>query len=191
MIKPFADFETLMNTEQTEKLPKGAYILRIMKTELVQGDGLTSDRIVLYFDIAEGQYMNFFKKQYDSNTFDNKKWRGKYVLWLPDNSSSEMNMRNKRRFTAVIKAFQRSNAGYKWNWDETTLSGKLIGGIFRTEHNEFDGKEVSYTAIAWLTDVTTVRSGNYTLPEDKDVRKPTHEGFVTVDVPDEIPFEFN
>jgi hypothetical protein len=78
-----------------------------------------------------------------------------------------------------MEAFEESNSGYHWNWDEQTLKGKKIGGLFNIREYEKDGKVRSATNLAQLVSVKTIKDGTFKLPEDKLINKrPSADGFV-------------
>ena len=101
-----------------------------------------------------------------------------------------------------MTSIEKSNPSYRWNWDERTLVGKFVGGIFQREEFEtsdgqkkmatkcvqirsLDGlKDAKIPADNLLT-VTTSLTGNNQPPSMMD------QGLVNVpdNVPDEgIPF---
>ena len=52
----------------SQKLPAGAYICKISNVRYEEGTDGNSDRIIIAFDVNEGDYKDFFKKQYEANT---------------------------------------------------------------------------------------------------------------------------
>lgn len=141
------------------KLPKGAYIADILGVKLETGANGNSDRLHIQFDIAEGEYKGFFKKQYEDNTNEDKKYKGKVVLWLPKDDGSEQDQWTKNSFAKWPNALEDSNEGYKWDWDETKWKGKKIGLVFREVGNVIEGKDVVYTEVAYPVSVEAVRTG--------------------------------
>ena len=66
---------------------------------------------------------------------------------------------------------EKSNPGYVFNWDETTLKNKMIGILFRNEEWEYEGK-TGWTARPYRAiSVDSVRSGDFRLPKDKPLKK--------------------
>lgn len=151
------------------KLPLGAYVCRV-KQAVVQNNGY-GDQLCLLFDIAEGEYKDFYQKDFNANTDMNKKWKGVLRVWLPKNDGSEKDELTKSGLKGMTTAFEKSNPGYTWNWDETSLAGKLIGIVFRNEewdYNNMTGWAVRpFRAIS----VDSVRSGEFRLPKDKPLKK--------------------
>lgn len=124
-----------------------------------------SDVIVFQFDITEGDYSGFFRKNYDDNTQEDKKWKGTYRLYVPKDDGSEQDAWTMKRFKTVMTAFEDSNRGYHWNWDENTLKGKSIGGIFNEKEYDFNGKHGFFTNCYGLCGVEKIRTGNFKTPE--------------------------
>lgn len=142
-----------------EKLPKGAYVADILGVKLETGTNGNSDRLHIQFDIAEGEYKGFFKKQYEANNNDDKKYKGKVVLWLPKDDGSEKDQWTKNSFAKWPNALEESNEGYTWDWDEQKWKGKKIGLVFGETGNIIEGKEVVYTEVRYPASVQAVREG--------------------------------
>ena len=124
------------------KLPAGAYICKIegVKYETTE----YGDRIALRFDIAEGDYKEFFKKQYEANTNEDKKWKGRINVFVPKDDGSEEDARTKKGFASWTNAFEKSNNGYSWDWDENKWKGKIVGIVFGQTGTVIDGREIVY-----------------------------------------------
>ena len=85
-------------------------------------------------DIASGEFKDYFKKRYDSNTAIDRRWDNnatKYLAFEGENTSF---------FKGFITIVENSNVGYKWNWEESTLRDKKIVGVFQyEEYKKQDG----------------------------------------------------
>ena len=69
-MKSFNGFEDAQKSARYTggaKLPKGAYVAKIMNVRYEKGENNTSDRILVQFDIVEGEHKDFFKKAYEAN----------------------------------------------------------------------------------------------------------------------------
>lgn len=86
----------------------------------IEGKNGNSDVLVIAFDIAEGEQAGFYKRNYDSQTQEDKKWKGVYRLYCPKDDGTDQDNWTKRRFKTVMEAFESSNEKYHWNWDEKT-----------------------------------------------------------------------
>ena len=65
-MKQFSNYEEAKKNAQytgSEKLPKGAYVCVIKNVQYQAGQNGNSDIINVLFDVAEGEYKDFFKKQ--------------------------------------------------------------------------------------------------------------------------------
>ena len=142
------------------KLPVGAYVCKIMGVRYEEGKDGKSDVLVLQFDITEGEQKDFFKKQYEANTDENRKWKGSVRIYVPNDDGSENDTWTKRSFAGWINAVEKSNPGYSWNWDEQTLKNKAVGIVFGETGTVIEGREVLYTEPRFGIEVEKVRSGN-------------------------------
>lgn len=156
----FDDAKKQADASGSARLPEGAYVCKIMGVRYVNGENGYSDRIDLQFDITEGEQKDFFRKQYDSNTNEDKRWKGKTSIYVPADDGSEKDGYTKKAFASWISAFEKSNTGFTWAWDEMQLKGKTVGIVFGTTGTVIDGKEVTYTEARFAVDIDRVRSGN-------------------------------
>lgn len=199
MIKQFNGFKEEALTP-SQQLPAGNYVIVIKAVKYLQGSGGVSDKIEMAIDIAEGEQAGFFQKQFDANTDEDKRWKGKATIWMPDGTGSDADKRAVRNFNSFAAYLANANPGYHWDWDEAKLKGKLIGAAFRKEHNVIEGREVSYTAFAWFCDADDVRSGKAKAAAEKfrngATGKPAaapvvNEGFMSIpDAAEEKGFPF-
>lgn len=150
------------------KLPLDAYICKV-KQAVVQSNDY-GDRLCILFDIEEGEYKDFFLGEFQANTMQNKNWKGTLRQWIPRDDGSEKDEWTKSSFKGLVTAFEKSNPGYQWNWDEASLVGKMIGILFRNEEWDFNGKHGWSVRPFKALSVDTVRSGDFTLPKDKPLK---------------------
>ena len=73
--------------------------------------------------------------------------------------------------------FEDSNPGYRWNWEEWTLKGKLIGALFNNKEYEFDGRHGFFTNCHSLVTVEKICSGKFTIPEDTLLKEKRDNGY--------------
>jgi len=197
-MKKFSNYDDAKKAAQSAgsaKLPAGAYVCKIMGVRYEEGQDGRSDVLVLQYDITEGEQKDFFKKQYEANTSEDKKWKGTVRIYVPADDGSEKDGWTKRSFASWIDAVEKSNSGYSWAWDENTLKNKAVGIVFGETGTVIDGKNVVYTEARFGVDVEKVRSGK--APEAKfkskngyNSAKPLEDDFMKI--PDssveEIPF---
>ncbi len=192
-MKQFNKFERKEQTE-FELLPKGAYVIKFLSVKEEENANKGSRYLKIAFDIAEGEYKDFYKKLFDNSTKEDKKWPNDAVIYItsPDDNSEQWIIDN---FNKFMTAVEDSNKDYHWNWDESTLKDKLVGAKFCIEQSEYDGKIYDHTKAKWFIAAQKIRDGKYgQLPNDKLIKNtssssssPANEGFKTVDE-SEIPF---
>ena len=170
-----------------EPLPKGGYVAKIVGTKVEEYSW--GSVLVVALDVAEGDHAGFFRKQYDANANENKKWKGTYRLTVPDEGSQYFES-NKRVFNNFIYALEASNDGYHFDWDEAKLKGKLFGALYREK--EFEGTSgdvITTTECGGSTDIASIRSGDFRLPKDKLLERPATVNNAYAAVPDnDLPF---
>lgn len=121
-----------------ETLPVGGYkciIKKVVEEETTNG----KKYLKVGFDIAEGEYKDFYQKKFANDNRDNPKWSG---IWTVFEEGYEPNSTNSK-FKGLITSIETSNEGFKFNWDaqnnEQTLKDKKVGLVFREE--EFEGTD--------------------------------------------------
>lgn len=192
------------NFTASEKLPKGAYVCKVLNVKYENGENGNSDMLILQIDVTEGEYKDFFKKQYEANTQEDKKWKGVIRIYVPKDDGSEQDGWTQNAFAKWIAAFEESNANYTWDWDEKKLKNKTLGVVFGETgtiiENESGSKEIVYTEARFGCSADKVREGK--APEAKFKAKNGYTGTgaannskpapsipaPTANTEDEIPF---
>ena len=116
--------------EDFKTLPIGAYECKIINAVENHNEQSGKTTLKVMIDIASGEYKDYFKKRYDSNTAIDRRWDNnatKYLAFEGENTSY---------FKGFITCVENSNVGYKWNWEESTLRDKKIVGVFQYEEYE-------------------------------------------------------
>lgn len=161
-MKKFQGYDEAKKAAQSQggsRLPKGAYVCKILGVKYEEGKGGTNDFLKVQFDIAEGEQKGFFKKQYDENTNEDKKFKGQTTVYVPADDGSEKDGWTKNTFAKWTNALEESNEGYKWDWDEKQWKDKLIGIVFGETGTVIEGKEIVYTDARYPVAVEKVRTG--------------------------------
>lgn len=179
---------------QTEKLPAGGYVIKILDAKEESYDW--GDRLAIAFDIAEGEHTGFYNENFQNQQGEDKKWKGVFRLNIPKEDGSEQDAWTQKRFNTNIVAIEDSNPGFFFDWDEAKLKGKIVGALFNNKEYEINGKSGFYTACHSFVPVQNIRDGKFTIPKDtllpnsKQNQKPnTDNGFVTASSgEEEIPF---
>lgn len=167
MIKKFGDYDqTKGYSDGGEQLPRGGYVCKIIGAKVQENEYGQSVKIA--FDIAEGEYKDFYQKKYDANTNEDKKWSGTFLLNVPNDDGTQQDGWSKRRFRTFTDALEDSNPNYHFDWDETKFKGKLVGFIFNyREWQAPDGRLIRSANPAKTVSVDKIRKGNFKIPADK------------------------
>lgn len=163
MIKPYNGAKAAKFVSR-EPLPRGGYVLKIISAKAEDYDW--GQVLILAIDVCEGEHKGFFERDYKANTNEDKKWRGTYRINVP-NEGSQYFASQQKSFNNFIACVEESNSGYHWDWDESKLKGKLIGGLWRNKEWEMNGKTGWTTECCSVTDIASIREGNFKLPADK------------------------
>lgn len=150
---------------EVEKLPIGGYIIGILSAEEINYSW--GSVLEIKFDIAEGEYKNFYTNQYKSSQLEDKKYKGTYRMNIPKEDGSEMDEWTIRKFKSDITAIEESNPGFHWAWEESQLKGKKVGAIFHDKEWEFNGNTGFYTALHSFRSVKSIQEGKFKIPKPK------------------------
>ena len=173
-------------TGEITSLPAGKYVCKIEGAR----DTVTQTgkrQLVLMLDIAEGEYEGYFSAAYkrsQSNYGKDAKWsngglyrqgyEGKQLPW----------------FKGLMTAIEAWNAGYRWNWDESTLKGKFIGIVFgREQYIGSDGQPRLATKALMARSPEGLETAE--VPADKllPIAQTGASGYVDLDASeDDLPF---
>lgn len=194
-MNPINGWEKVQAAQEYKPLPLGAYVVKIMGAtvkSLSSRDGREFAMLEISFDIAEGEYAGYYAKDYRAQTGD-KRWKGALKLFLPREDGSDQDEWTKSRLKAAFEAIERSNDGYRWDWNEERLKGKLVGCVYRNEQWDWNG-QTGFTARPFkFLDVSRIREGDFALPKDKLLKKSTTSnsldvGYSPIDDDGDLPF---
>lgn len=194
MINKF-DIDKTKEYGDFQMLPRGGYVCVIKGAKLEERPD-RSQVVILAVDIAEGEYAGYYQKDLDAQTGKDKMWHCRYWLNVPKNDGSERDEWDKRKFKTLTTALERSNDGYKFDWDEQKFIGKKVGGLFNYREFETSSGTVGEAPnLAQFRSVDAIRSGDYKIPKDKEIPGLGPIPVVTDDMPDsfaaaevDIPF---
>ena len=158
------DWDNVQAAGEFERLELGGHVCKIFKAEETT-TSKGSRALKLYFDISDGKQAGYFKKSFDGSTYADKKWpMGGTYMQLTEGKSASF-------FKGMITAIEKSNNGYKWAWDESTLKGKLFGGVFGREQY----RNTSTGELKFSTKCMQIRSTegiqDVPAPEDKLIKE--------------------
>lgn len=148
-----------------ETLPAGGYVCQIVSAKVESNDW--GDTLVIAHDVCEGEYTGVFKKDYEANTREDKKWRGTFRLRLPKDDGTEQDSWKKRSLSNFLWALEESNPGFAFDWDEKKLKGKRIGFLYRNKEWEMGDRHGWTTEAAGTESVDNIREGKFRVPKDK------------------------
>ena len=100
----YEDAKKAAESKATEKLPKGAYVCKIIEVRNEKSD--YGEKLILAFDIAEGDYKGFFDKKFKNDESEDRKWKGRVTVWIPKDDGSEEDSRTKRTFASWTTSFE-------------------------------------------------------------------------------------
>ena len=151
-----------------ENLPAGGYEARIINAAVLTNSN-GSESLAVQVDITAGEFKDFFKRDFESNPYDNKKWRGTARFFVPVDDGSDKDERTKGIFKAMTDAVEASNPGYKWNWDEKTLKGLKVGIMVRDKEYfiEDSGAHGFTHDIYRFVGINVIKEGKFTIPKPK------------------------
>ena len=179
--------------EATEykSLPKGGYVCGITAVEDVQMNANTGkgDYLKMEYDIAEGEFKNYYRALYENKDF----WGGKFIKSYKETALAY--------FKAFITSVENSNSGYKFNNDEKTLMRKLVGLVLgEEEYQANDGTIKTRLYVAEVHSADRIRKGDFKVPELKQLKStatkastpaykaPVNNDFEEIVSDDDLPF---
>lgn len=152
-----------------EKLPAGGYVAKILDAKEVSYDW--GSVLLISFDIVEGDYKDFFRKDYAGQQQEDKKWRGVFRLPIPKDDGSERDGWTKNSFNHTMFAVEDSNPGYHWDWNESGLKGKTTGLLYRDREWEMNGNTGWTTECCAFISATDIREKKFEFPKKKPLAK--------------------
>ena len=186
MKPPGFDEATAIKGGGFPQLPPGGYICRIVEAKEQQSKS-KRNMMVIALDIAEGEYKDFYGKQFQRRRAENAeaKWPCLYYQMMEGDDYTM------GRLKGMLIALEESNANFKvasWDWDEKKLKKLLCCGVFREEeYLNHEGKvrtSVKCISILPKADLPTVK-----VPEKKTLEPSQQNNGGWGDIPDEdIPF---
>lgn len=98
------------------------------------------DAFVICFDIIEGTLQGIFAKEFkEKNCKALTEWNSKGRYFVSCKESAQ------ESFQRFITAVQKSNPGYKWEWDEMSLKGKELVMVYGEEEYRANDGSIKIT----------------------------------------------
>lgn len=198
MIKRPSNWNDVQEFTDRQKLQLGAYVCKVKRAVVQETD--YGDQLVILFDIEEGDFRNYYNNDFAANQNQDKKWRGVLKVWLPKDDGSEKDEWTKRTFKGMVTAFEKSNPGYQFDWNEASLVGKMVGILYRNEEWEMNGRSGWAVRPFRAISIDSVRDESYTLPKEKPLKNKSSyasytdfnvapgQGFTELDDDGDLPF---
>lgn len=190
------NWENVKASADFTALPAGGYVCKIQgaKIRTFEGKNGSFERLEVAVDIVEGEYKDYFRRDFDSQSTEDKKWRGVLRLYVPSGDGSDQDNWSMAKLKRFVNDVEDSNPGYHWDWEESKLKGKLVGLTFRREEWEYQGKTGWKTNPFQAYTVEDIRQNKFQLPKDKPLKKetaapmPSFENAVEMEGDDDLPF---
>lgn len=174
------------------ELPLGAYICKILDVKENHFDKSNSDTLDMSIDIESGEYKDYYRNEYQSQTQEDKKWKGLLRYFLPKDDGSENDGWTQSTLKALIEAVEDSNPGYHFDWEHPELlKGKKLGVIFRNEEWQYQEKNGWKVRPFRGISIDAFNDKKYTLPKDKPLKNKINiekEDFEEISSDDDLPF---
>lgn len=172
MMKQPNNWNDVKPAAERQQLPKGGYVCKIMDAKVVTyGQAPDSfEKLEISLDISDGEFKDFYAADYRAQTQEDKRWKGVLRQYIPKDDGSEKDEWTKSSLKALTDAVEESNPGYHWNWDESSLKGKAVGCLFRSEEWEFNGREGWATRPFKPVAADNIKSGKFKIPADKPLK---------------------
>ena len=155
-MRKFDGYDEVKVNNFGERLKLGGHICKVLEAKIEEfeskKDGKKYEQLIIKFDIESpdeqaGFYADKFADDAKKDAL-NAKWKGFHRISVPTNESEDF---IKSTFKAFTTSVEESNPGYKWNWEENTLVGKIFGGVFGLEEFTLDdGRTLSMTRIRFV-----------------------------------------
>ena len=152
------NWDQIEEQKEFETLKPGGYIAVIKNVQ----DDVEKEYLKVSYDIAEGQFKDYYMNLYKSKNF----WGGAFFRSYKEKAQP--------MFKGFINAIEKSNPGYKWNWDEKTLKGKKIGIVLMEEEyiptqGNNAGQVKTRLIVQEVHTVEKIKKGDYKVKDKKTV----------------------
>lgn len=175
------------------ELPTGGYVMKVVGVVDEEGrvprwGGDPYDAIDVVFDVAEGEYADFFAKGKRPDFAHTHEFR-----WNPAQMTDERDAWRPKQFKSFwSRILPESNDGWEWDMDGAeSFKGLLFGATVRhRKYTKGNGEDGDQLQIQGLYPARKIRDGEFRDPEDYDARKPKQEAAPApvADEADELPF---
>lgn len=161
---------------QFKELKAGAYVCKIIKVE----DFSDKEYIRVNFDINEGELKGYFAES--ASRLGEWPYAGRDIRSYKQNALPY--------FKAFITAVEKSNDGYKWNWNEQSLIGQTVVAVIgEEEYRALDGSVSISTRVQEWRSLVALREGKIKVPTLKKLKQDVAETpYVPAEEDEDTPF---
>lgn len=146
------NFDAITEAGSNETLPAGVYPIKI--TDVI--DVPDREYLEVYCDVCQGDYKGYFGRIQASTGKD-------YSRSVRSYKQTAL-----RFFKGFIVAIEKSNQGYKWDWNEKSLIGKYAVATFgEEEYVGTDGLKHSNVRLQEFRSIEAWKEGKVKTPEPK------------------------
>lgn len=140
--------------------------VQVVRIQVVKDD-YQNERLVIFYDICEGQYAGLFGRATKEKNNGKWWWQGTSYLSYKDELM--------KSFKQFITSVEESNQGYHWDWQEQTLVGKVVVCCYGTVETEIDGRTGTINLVKprFFRSVKAFREGKVEIPAHKPLIKNT------------------
>lgn len=149
----YKDFKPAYNAGERLTLPAGLYEGCIIGAKV--DDTGKGPVLLIQVEITTGEFMGFYRKQYESqkNGQYSAKYKGVYRITLPDGQDPERDQWRQQTLETFAWVLEDGNPGYRWDFDETKLKGLKVGLNVRERDYYYQGKSGTTTEIGRLESI--------------------------------------
>ena len=134
-------------------LPPGVYCCRITNAEATKSQNTNKEMLVLTLDVASGEHKGIFaSSQYPP-------------MYRQLTGNDDGDEKKQSFFKGLITAIEKSNDGYKWDWNPAGLVGKLLAVAFgEEEYLNKDGALATSVKPRFVRSTQQMREGTIEVP---------------------------
>ena len=159
-MKPIKNIASVQEAGDCKRLPAGGYICKYTNVE----DNPQKNYLYMEFDIAEGEYKDYYKELEERLDF----WGGRCYRSYTEKALP--------MFKRMCSAVTKSNKGFIFDGndhcDESTLIGKKVGMILgEEEYIGNDGAKKTKLYVAREVDVADIKAGKFKIPAIKKLEE--------------------
>lgn len=162
-MKRIENYEEIQASGNFKRLIAGGYVCRIMDVEDVPMNENTGkgDYLKINYDIAVNDLKNYFL-----DFFEKFGYWSKSGTFMRSYKESALGM-----FKHFTNCVEESNLGYKWDFDETTLKGKLVGLVLgEEEYIANDGETKTRIYVKDIKTVEQIMNNDFVVPPLKKLK---------------------